>query len=359
MKNTDMLQSFSWPGPKASRFSFVITAFILLLLLLLPNLAFSAASVELTDEEKAWLAEHPEIMIGHLANWPPYSFYDASGKPVGITIDVADLVAKKTGIKFKLYPDNVFINMFEAGKSKQLDVIGSMGTQNQKFRKQWYNFSEPYLDIPVYIFTRKDDLSIQQRGDLKGKTVALLKGYWTIKHIAKAYPSATVILFDKNEDTLKAVSDGKADATIAAIGPALYLIAKHGFYNLRSADLYIPEYNQIAFGIRNDWPELVSIFNKGLASIGEDEKAAIRNKWMPGIGKQKTASQISLTAEEKAWLAKSHKVRVRMRDWPPFMFERPEPSGMAVDYLETVAQRIGLDVQFIPDTRGWPESVRD
>ena len=34
------------------------------------------------------------------------------------------------------------------------------------------------------------------------------------------------------------------------------------------------------FAVRNDWPELVTIINKGLASISEKEREAIKQKWI-------------------------------------------------------------------------------
>jgi PAS domain S-box-containing protein len=36
----------------------------------------------------------------------------------------------------------------------------------------------------------------------------------------------------------------------------------------------------ISFAVRNDWPELVQILNKGLSSISDDKRAQIKQKWL-------------------------------------------------------------------------------
>ncbi|MCP4690129.1 MAG: transporter substrate-binding domain-containing protein, partial [Desulfobacterales bacterium] len=68
---------------------------------------------------------------------------------------------------------------------------------------------------------------------------------------------------------------------------------------------------------------------------------------------------IVLTREERAWLTARHTVRVRVADWPPYMFKAPSPSGVSVDYLNAAAGRFGFKVEYAPDRLGWSASVRD
>ena len=68
---------------------------------------------------------------------------------------------------------------------------------------------------------------------------------------------------------------------------------------------------------------------------------------------------ITLTADEQSWLAMHHVVRVRVSNAPPYVFTQPAPSGIAVDYLEAVAKRIGYKFEYVADTIGWSSSLRD
>ncbi len=66
-----------------------------------------------------------------------------------------------------------------------------------------------------------------------------------------------------------------------------------------------------------------------------------------------------LSSAQRAWLAAGHTVRARVADYPPYMLTRPQPAGIAVDYLRAVARRFGFKVEFVVDTLGFSASVED
>ena len=67
---------------------------------------------------------------------------------------------------------------------------------------------------------------------------------------------------------------------------------------------------------------------------------------------------IALTAEEQAWLEQKHTVRVRVGNFPPYIFlGKDEITGIAIDYLNLVAQRAGVTFEFVPETRPWQKAL--
>ncbi|MCG6942146.1 MAG: diguanylate cyclase [Thiohalocapsa sp.] len=70
---------------------------------------------------------------------------------------------------------------------------------------------------------------------------------------------------------------------------------------------------------------------------------------------------IALTAAERRWLAAGHQVRVRVGDWPPFMMiDHGRVEGIAIDYLERIFRRYGIDYTYVTDDRvSWPEALAD
>ncbi len=56
---------------------------------------------------------------------------------------------------------------------------------------------------------------------------------------------------------------------------------------------------------------------------------------------------IPLTAEEEAWLAEGHRVRVRVSDWPPFQFCDGTFEGISVDYIKKIFDRHGIEYTFV------------
>ncbi|WPL16995.1 Autoinducer 2 sensor kinase/phosphatase LuxQ [Thiorhodovibrio winogradskyi] len=71
------------------------------------------------------------------------------------------------------------------------------------------------------------------------------------------------------------------------------------------------------------------------------------------------SSPSRLTDQERAWLAAGHRVRVRISDYPPYMMREPQPAGLAVDYLDHIAQQFGLDIQYVPATMTFGAAVTD
>lgn len=59
---------------------------------------------------------------------------------------------------------------------------------------------------------------------------------------------------------------------------------------------------------------------------------------------------ISLTPEEQAWIDHGHTVRVRLGNWPPFMFTRNGFKGIAVDYIQQILSGHGIAFEFVSDT---------
>ena len=65
------------------------------------------------------------------------------------------------------------------------------------------------------------------------------------------------------------------------------------------------------------------------------------------------------TPAEQAWLAERHPVRVRIGDHPPWEINRPEATGMAVDYLRIIGTLFDIDFRFIPAEDSWVEGFED
>ena len=295
--------------------------------------------VELTSAEQAWLAKHKDITIGHIPGWPPYSFLDSSGRPVGISIDFFELVAKKVGLQFKVDLD-VWNNIYKRGQDKEIDVVASMAIK--PYRKQWFLFPRHYLDLPVYIVTRKDDERIRDREDLKGKIISQDADSWYVQEIHEKFPTATLKLVDRPENTLLDVSTGKADATLAVSGIALHTIAEKGLYNLHLAGVYAEkDVDRITFGVRSDYPELASIIDKGLAAITEGERLDILHRW---IQPAEPSEKVKLSEVEKAWLRQHPVMRVGVdANWPPVEFFDAEGklAGITADHIRILTEKMG------------------
>ena len=141
-------------------------------------------------------------------------FYDKSGKPAGIDIDIANEIASRidVSVEFKTMP---FSELFDALKEGEVDVVISAVTITPE-RQEEMLFSVPYLDAGVSIAVRKDNTDIKSIEDLKGKRVGVLKGTIAEKLVAKSkYISPSLVKsYLKNDERLQDLLDGKLDAIV-------------------------------------------------------------------------------------------------------------------------------------------------
>ncbi|MBQ9578628.1 MAG: transporter substrate-binding domain-containing protein, partial [Ottowia sp.] len=97
------------------------------------KLLFSIFSALLIAAAPAQAAD--KLVNGIDANFPPFAFVDASGKPSGFDVDAMDWVAKDMGVQVTHQPmewDGIVTSLV----TKKIDIIASGMTINEERAKQ-------------------------------------------------------------------------------------------------------------------------------------------------------------------------------------------------------------------------------
>lgn len=236
------------------------------------------ASFELTVEEKLWLEKHPEIKVGGPQAFPPFHFYDADGQPKGIGPDYLFTLMEQNGIRVNYEEKLPWPDVLKKAENRDIDLIAC--TAATPDRERFLILSAPYLSYPLVIISRKDAPFIGGIGDLHGLTIALTEKISTYEWLERDHIQTLPLFVGTPLEGLAAVSTGKADACIENLAAATYLIEKNGLTNLKVAAPTSWGNYELFFGVRKDWPELVSIINKTLLSLTPDTQTAIRNRWI-------------------------------------------------------------------------------
>lgn len=114
-----------------------------------------------------------KFVIATDTTFAPFEFQDASGKYVGIDIDLLDAIAKSQGFEYELQVLG-FDASLAAVESGQADgMIAGMSITDA--RKATYDFSDPYFDSGVVMGVAKGS-DITGYADLKDKKVAAKTG---------------------------------------------------------------------------------------------------------------------------------------------------------------------------------------
>jgi polar amino acid transport system substrate-binding protein len=231
----------------------------------------------LSKAEKAWLAKHENIRLGVDPNWPPFEFFDGTGIFSGISSGYVRLLNDKLNLNMQPVPDISWYEVMQRARKGGIDVLPCVAKTPQ--RSKFLHFTRPYLSFPMVIVTRREAAFISEISAFDDNKVAVIKGYATQEFLEKDFPDRKFHLVDDIDAALKAVSKGKLDAFVGNLASYTYAAQKLGITNLKVMATTRYSYD-LAFAVRNDWPELVSILDKSLAVIPEPEKSGIHNRWI-------------------------------------------------------------------------------
>ena len=231
-----------------------------------------------TPEERAWLSENHTVRV-RATDWPPYLVIKENAPPQGIAVEYLKLIEERTGINFEYdVTDQPFGDFLENMQQNQGPDMTTLIVKSPE-REQYLAFTTPYISSPYVIFARENDNIILKINDLEGKTVAVPEGFVMQQQLERDFPEIRLIMFENDENAIHAVSTGEVDAYIGNLTVSSHLIQKQGLTNLRVVAATPYGDQALSMGNRKDWPELTQIVDKALASITEEEKAAIRNKF--------------------------------------------------------------------------------
>lgn len=323
--------------------------FIFLLLLFI-NFLHANTSALLTPSEKEFLKNHPTIVLGTGDSWAPYAFVNEDGSVSGYDIDILTKINEATGANFTLRLGD-WSKMQEMAKEKEIDGLSEIGLFEE--RKQWFNFSNIYISVKKTVMAKSGNpLNIKSLADLSGKTIVIHKGNMPDEVIAKNLKNSKIIYVSTVEEALKEVIFGKGDALFGN-GATRYLSSKLG---IPYVDPIFPldETLDLYFALRKDWPEAISILNKGLATIPLVERNKLMEKWFTSANN----NALKLNEDEYSYLKTKQEITMCVNpNWMPFeRLANEKHIGMTADYFKLFETQLGISIRVIP-TENWLQTI--
>ena len=232
--------------------------------------------IYLTKKEKQWLEKHKNITYSG-TDWVPIHGYAKEGGLEGILEDILKLVSKKLDINVEFEKKENWSEVLTGIKDKSLDFAIAAG--ETKDRKSYGLFTKKYTSFPLVIVTKNDVSYISKTSELNNKTVAVGKNYTAHEFLRDNYPKVKLFVVKDTAEALAAVSSNKAYAMVDILPVAANKIREMNFENLKISGE--TEYKfDIKSLVRNDYPQLVSILNKGINNLNKKEIDEIVSKWL-------------------------------------------------------------------------------
>lgn len=251
---------------------------LLIVILSWPSLCYARDNtIDWTPEELAFMDEHPVIHLGVDPKFVPFEFFDEDGTYQGITSDYLEIISEKTGLEMDVIEGLTWTEAYEKALHGEVDMLPAVS--RTPAREQYFLFSEPYYYFKRVIVVRDTTQNISSLEDLYGQTVAVQKNSSHHSYLAD-YPQLNLSLYDSVEAALTAVADGTETVFVGNLATTNYLIKSTGLTNLKYVAFEAEKQQGLYFAVRNDWPVLIGIIDKTLATITPEERIAINSKWV-------------------------------------------------------------------------------
>ncbi len=205
------------------------------------------------------------LRVGIDLDGEPMTFLDDKGVPTGFAVDLLNAIAQSMHLEV-VYVAKPWPEMLEDFRAGRTDLLANITSTPQ--RAEFIDFSDPHIVMNGAVFVRKGDNSIRSLVDLRDQRVtvkiggaphAYLEQHGWARHIV---PAATL------RDSLRAVSEGRADAALDARIVGLKNIRDEHLTNVEAADVTLLDFAQrLHFGAHRGDAATIALLNEGLARL--------------------------------------------------------------------------------------------
>lgn len=228
-----------------------------------------AEGTEAEGTEAAETTEGKTYVVATDTTFAPFEFENDNGEMVGIDLDLLAAIAEDQGFSYEVQVlgFSAAVTALEAGEVDA--VIAGMSITDERAQK--YDFSEPYYDSGVGMAVAADS-DIASYEDLKGLQVAAkigTEGCTFAESIADEY-GFTIIQFEDSASMYQDVLSGTSAACFDDYPVLGYEISRGTALKL---PLTMEKGSSYGFAtLKGEAPELVEMFNAGLANLKESGK---------------------------------------------------------------------------------------
>jgi PAS domain S-box-containing protein len=215
------------------------------------------------------------------AEYAPFEFVDAAGRPAGYTVSLLGRIGELAGVSFHFMP-MAWPDAVAGLESGQVDLVNMIRTPE---RERKFEFSEPHSQIAQAIFSVYG-VDITGVDSLAGRKVAFQEMDISLEQMEKRTEFQKILVRSKEEGFLL-LNANKVDAFMASEQAGIYLTRRYNLDRVRVAafGLFPQPY---CFATRKGNAALVSMLNTHLRTVkGEAEYGALVDSWLYPVTKDK------------------------------------------------------------------------
>jgi len=236
------------------------------------------------------------ITIASEPDYPPYCIVNEEGNADGFSVELFKAAAEAVGISVEIKID-VWSKIKEDLAEGRIDALPLVGRTPE--REPFYDFTLPYLSLHGAIFVNEKTTDVDSLGDLKKKSIVVMKGDNAEEFIRRENISEKIFTTNTFEEAFLLLENGEYDAIITQRITGLKLVENLGLKSVVPLELLIPQFRQdFCFAVKKGDDKLLQQLNEGLSVIiANDTYENIRLKWFgPSIKEKLSITDILLIA---------------------------------------------------------------
>lgn len=226
------------------------------------------------------LRESRTLRVGMDASFPPFESIGPDGSPVGLDVDLAREVAKRSSLRPQFVANLPYDGLYDALAAQRVDVVISALVIDPS-RTEDYAYSIPYFNAgPVLVSSagRQAAASVRELDGHRLSVALGTEGDRMARQWERRLTDLTVLQHRTVAEALRAVERGRSDVALVDHVSALEATAK-------SSDLVIvgePVADiPYACAVRHDSVHLLEAINQALKSMEEDgTMEELISKWL-------------------------------------------------------------------------------
>lgn len=220
----------------------------------------------LTKEEREFISNSPKITVVYGSSSPPFESCDPEKGAEGVSVDILNMVAQRTGLEFEFVDGLGFSEAIAAVSSQRADMLLTYGSNQARAKDVDLILSDSFLSAPMAIVGKTYNInptSVFVVPRTSPRVISAVKDYFT---------DNPVLELDSMEDCYNAIKTGAAAYTFENIYTATEVVESKEYGELVIA-LVTPLTDNFSFAFNESInPLYIRIINKAIASISKSEK---------------------------------------------------------------------------------------
>lgn len=220
-----------------------------------------------TRAEMEYIKSQPVITIGVLDDLRPLSWYNPqTDKLEGITCDILDFIATKSGLQFEFKRIGNTETPLDVLNNGRVDLVAGV-LDFDNMNRNGYVYSQPYWRDDFIIAGQRDkQFSVEH-----AYKVAMPENYKRLDELIRMnFPHYEIVKYPSSQASMQAVSDGKADIIIMNYFVISSLMQKPVYENLTLWPSLSATENTCIAGLSSVNPLLMSVINKTIDAMDKD-----------------------------------------------------------------------------------------